>query len=199
MAIGGIQGELRGVATPWQAEYSHDHDYIHLSGNDQTRHTVSFLERIAWMSLRKAYAATLQWLRIRRGLSQAELQAQTDQGHISRLEASTRSASVDLSADLAKALGLTPLSFFALITAADEGKTVRAALKDALTELELLGVLDEELPDEPQKLTPPRKITAEEKLKAIRELRAAGLTQMEVSRKLGLPTSTVGRLWHVDG
>ncbi|WP_122509782.1 helix-turn-helix domain-containing protein [Pseudomonas viridiflava] len=151
------------------------------------------------MSLRKAYAATLQWLRMRRGLSQAELQAHTDQGHISRLEASTRSASVDLSADLAKALGLTPLSFFALITAADEGKTVRAALKAALTELELLGVLDEELPDEPQKLTPPRKITAEEKLKAIRELRAAGLTQMEVSRKLGLPTSTVGRLWHVDG
>jgi transcriptional regulator with XRE-family HTH domain len=151
------------------------------------------------MSLRKAYAATLQWLRVTRGLSQAELQTQTDQGHISRLEASTTSASVDLSADLAKALGLTPLSFFTLITAASEGKTARAALMDALAELELVGVLDEELPGEPQKLTPPRKITAEEKRKAIRELREAGLTQMEVSRKLGLPTSTVGRLWHIDG
>ena len=128
------------------------------------------------MSLRKAYAATLQWLRVRRGLSQAELQTQTDQGHISRLEASTTSASVDLSADLARALGLTPLSFFALITAASEGKTARAALMDALAELELVGVLDEELPGEPQKLTPPRKITAEEKLKAIRELREAGIT-----------------------
>ena len=151
------------------------------------------------MSLRKAYAATLQWLRIRRGLSQADLQTQTDQGHISRLEASTVSASVDLSADLAQALGVTPLSFLTLVAAAHDGKTARAALKDTLAELEKLGVLDEVLPDEPQKLTPPRKITAEEKLKAIRELRAAGLTQLEVSRKLGLPTSTVGRLWHVDG
>ncbi|PSL92036.1 helix-turn-helix domain-containing protein [Pseudomonas sp. R9.37] len=151
------------------------------------------------MSLRKAYAATLQWLRVRHGLSQAELQTQTDQGHISRLEASTTSASVDLSADLAQALGLTPLSFLTLVAAAHDGKTARAALNDALEELGRLGVLDEELPREPQKLTPPRKLAAEEKLKVIRELRAAGLTQMEVSRKLGLPTSTIGRLWHLDG
>ena len=189
----------RGLTTPWQTRNSHHHDYIHLSGNDQARHTVSFLERIAWMSLRKAYAATLQWLRVRRGLSQAELQTQTDQAHISRLEASTTSASVDLSADLAHALGLTPLSFLTLVAAAHDGKTARAALTDTLTELEQLGALDEELPSEPQKLTPPRKLAAEEKLRAIRELREAGLTQMEVSRKLGLPTSTVGRLWHLDG
>lgn len=151
------------------------------------------------MSLRKAYAATLQWLRMRRGLSQSELQTQTDQGHISRLEASTRSASVDLSADLAKALGVAPLSFLTLVAAAHEGKTARAALNDTLAELERLGVLDEELPGEPLKLTPPRKLAADEKLQAIRKLREAGLTQKEVSRKLGLPTSTVGRLWHAGG
>ncbi|MCF5652389.1 helix-turn-helix domain-containing protein [Pseudomonas syringae] len=148
------------------------------------------------MSLRKAYAATLQWLRVRRGLSQAELQTQTDQAHISRLEASTTSASVDLSADLAQALGLKPLSFLTLVAAAHDGKTARAALIDTLTELEQLGVLDDVLPGEPRKLTPPRKLAAAVKLKAIRELKEAGLSQSEVCRQLGLPSSTVGRFWH---
>jgi transcriptional regulator with XRE-family HTH domain len=95
------------------------------------------------MSLRKAYAATLQWLRIRRGLSQADLQRQADQAHISRLEASTTSASVDLSADLAKALEISPLSFFTLVAAAHEGKTARSALNDTIAELQDMGVLDE--------------------------------------------------------
>lgn len=105
------------------------------------------------MSLRKAYAATLQWLRVRNGLSQADLQHQADQAHISRLEAATTSATIDLSADLAQALGLTPLSFFTLLAAADEGKTARSVLNDSMIELMQLGILDETLPAEPQKLT----------------------------------------------
>jgi len=150
------------------------------------------------MSLRKAYAATLQWLRVRRGLSQSDLQDKADQAHISRLEAGTTSASVDLTADLADNLSVTPLSFFTLIAAANESKTPRSILLETLAELQTQGLLDEELPTEPQKLPPPRQVAAAEKLKAIRELKEAGLSQAEVSKKLGLPTSTVGRLWHVD-
>ncbi|AKV07310.1 helix-turn-helix transcriptional regulator [Pseudomonas carnis] len=151
------------------------------------------------MSLRKAYAATLQWLRVRHGLSQADLQQQTDQAHISRLEASTTSATVDLSADLAKALGLMPLSFLTLVAAADEGKTARSVLNDTMKELMQLGVLDEQLPAEPQKLTTPQRIAAAERLKAVRDLKAAGLSQAEVCRQLELPKSTVNRLWYVGG
>lgn len=151
------------------------------------------------MSLRKAYAATLQWLRVRRGLSQADLQHQTDQGHISRLEASTTSVSVDLSADIAKALGLMPLSFLTLVAAADEGKTARSVLDDTMKELLQLGVLDEKLPAEPQKLTTPQRIAAAERLKAVRDLKAAGLSQAEVCRQLELPKSTVNRLWYAGG
>jgi len=149
------------------------------------------------MSLRKAYAATLQWLRVRRGMSQSDLQSQADQAHISRLEASTTSASVDLTADLAEALGVTPLSFFTLIAAANEGKTPRSLLIETLGELQIQGLLDETLPAEPRKLPPPGQVAAAEKLKAIRELKEAGLSQVEVSKKLGLPTSTVGRMWHI--
>lgn len=151
------------------------------------------------MSLRKAYAATLQWLRVRRGLSQADLQSQADQAHVSRLEASKTSASLDLSADIAQALGVTPLSFLTLVAAAHEGKTARSALNETLTELLLLGVLDEVLPDEPQKLIPPQSAAAAEKLRAVQELKKAGVSQVEVSRQLGLPRSTVGRLWHAGG
>jgi len=147
------------------------------------------------MSLRKAYAATLQWLRVRRGLSQAELQDQADQAHISRLEASRTSASVDLSADLAQALGITPLSFLTLVTAAHGGKTARSALDETFKELQLLGVLDEELPQEPQKLIPPQSAAAAEKLRSVQELKEAGFSQVEASRQLDLPRSTVGRLW----
>lgn len=150
------------------------------------------------MSLRKAYAATLQWLRMRRGLSQSELQNQTDQGHISRLEASTRSASVDLTADIAQALGVSPLTFLTLVAASHEGKTARSALDETLAELLLLDVLDEVLPGEPQKLLAPQSAAAAEKLKAVQELKKIGLSQVEVSRQLGLPRSTVGRLWHAE-
>jgi hypothetical protein len=71
-------------------------------------------------------------------------------------------------------------------------------VRERIAELEQLGVLDDELPGEPQQLIPPRKLAADEKLKAIRKLRDKGLTQKEVSRQLELPTSTVGRLWHLD-
>ena len=151
------------------------------------------------MSLRKAYAATLQWLRVRHGLSQADLRHQADQAHISRLEAATTSATIDLSADLAQALGLTPLSLLTLVAAADEGKTARSVLNDTLIELLQLGVLDEALPAEPQKITTPQRIAAAERLKAVRDLKAAGLSQAEVCRQLDLPKSTVNRLWYVGG
>ena len=150
------------------------------------------------MSMRKAYAATLQLLRVRRGLSQADLQHQADQAHISRFEASSTSATVDLSADLAQALHVTPLAFLTLVAAAHEGKTARSALNDTLAELMYLGVLDEVLPSEPKKLTPPQSIAAAEKLRAVKKLKEAGCTQIEASRQLGLPRSTVGRLWHSD-
>ena len=132
------------------------------------------------------------------GLSQADLQHQADQAHISRLEAATTTPTIDLSADLAHALGLTPLSLLTLVAAADEGKTARSVLNESMIELMRLGVLDEALPGEPQKITTPQRIAAAERLEAVRKLKAEGLSQAEVCRHLELPRSTVGRLWHVD-
>lgn len=151
------------------------------------------------MSLRKAYAATLQWLRLRRGLSQADFKKQPDQAHISRLEASKTSATVDLTADLAQYLGLKPLSFLTLVASVHEGKTARAALDEVLAELLELGVLDEILPNEAETLTAPQTAAAAEKLKAVQELKKAGLSRAEVSLRLGMPKTTVRRFWNAEG
>lgn len=149
------------------------------------------------MSLRKAYAAAVQWLRVRQGLSQRDLHGQAaDQAHISRLEAGKVSATIDLTADLAQALGLKPLSFMSMVTGADEGKTARMVLLEALTELEHLGFADSALPGEPQKLEAPQSTAAAEKRTAVQELKAAGLTQAETSRRLGMHKATVRRHWY---
>lgn len=149
------------------------------------------------MSLRNAYGATMQWLRIRQGLSQKDLQGHAaDQAHISRLEAAKVSATFDLTFDLAQALGVRPLSFMALVTAADEGKTARTLLREALAELEDLGVLDDPLPGEPQKLEAPQSVAAAEKHKVIQEMKQAGVSQAETARQLGMPKTTVRRHWY---
>lgn len=148
------------------------------------------------MSLRNSYAATMQWLRIRQGLSQKDLHSQAaDQAHISRLEAAKVSATLDLTCDLARTLGVKPLSFMALVTAADEGRTARSVLLETLTELEQLGVIDDSLPGQPRKLEAPQTVGAAAKRKAIQELKQAGLTQAETSRRLGIHKATVQRHW----
>ena len=148
------------------------------------------------MSLRNAYAATIQWLRLRKGLSQKDLQGQAaDQAHISRLEAAKVSATFDLTFDLAQALKVSPLSLMAMIAAADEGKTARILLRETMAELEDLGVLDDPLPCEPQKLEAPQSVAAAKKHKVIQEMKQAGFSQAETARQLGLPKTTVRRHW----
>jgi len=149
------------------------------------------------MSLRNAYGATMQWLRIRKGFLQKDLQGQAaDQAHISRLEAAKVSATLDLTADLAEALGVSPLSFVTLVAAADAGKTARSMLLDTLAELESLGVLDDFLPGKPEKLEAPQSVAAAAKRKLIQELKQAGFSQAEASRKLGMHKATVRRHWY---
>jgi transcriptional regulator with XRE-family HTH domain len=149
------------------------------------------------MSVREAYAATMQWLRMRQGLSQRDLYGQAaDQAHISRLEAGKVSPTIDLTADLARALGLKPLSFVSMVAAADESKTARVVLAETLAELEQLGLADTAFPGKPQKLEAPQSVAAAQKRKAIQELKEAGLTQAEASRQLGIHEATVRRHWH---
>jgi transcriptional regulator with XRE-family HTH domain len=159
------------------------------------RHTVSFY----WdseMSLRKSYAAVVQLLRTQKGLSQAGLSGVVTQTHVSELEQGKSSATVDMSARLALALNVEPITLLALAVASHEKRSVREALLASLAEAEALGLADTLLPSEPQALAAPSVVEAKKKWLAVQGLKAKGLSQSEAARHLGMPESTLRRLWH---
>lgn len=147
------------------------------------------------MSLQKAYAAVLQLVRTKRGLTQIDTAVTVTQSHISRLEALKTSATLEVSQALASALNLQLVSFVTLVQAAQDQKSAREILQAALQELEAMDLLDERLPAEPRKLPSPKTEGAEDRWKAVQALKIKGHTQVEIVRILGMPRSTVGRLW----
>ncbi|WP_092204637.1 MULTISPECIES: helix-turn-helix transcriptional regulator [unclassified Pseudomonas] len=148
------------------------------------------------MSLRKSYAAVVQLLRTRKGLSQAKLAGSLTQAHVSELELGRSSATIEMSARLASALKVEPITLLALAAASHEKCTVREALLAALAEAESLGLADTLLPTEPQVMDPSRVLEAKRKWLAVQELKAKGLSQSEAAKHLGVPESTLRRLWH---
>lgn len=148
------------------------------------------------MSLRKSYAAVVQLLRTRKGLSQAKLAGSLTQAHVSELELGRSSATIEMSARLASALKVEPITLLALAAASHEKCTVREALLAALAEAESLGLADTPLPTEPQVMVPSRVLEAKRKWLAVQELKAKGLSQSEAAKHLGVPESTLRRLWH---
>ncbi len=148
------------------------------------------------MLLRKAYAAVLQLLRARLGLSQYDIATTITQSHVSQLEAFKTSATLEVSQELAEALHLHPLSFLALVHAAQDQRTAREILQLTLQELDAIELLDASLPIQPEQLSHPQTVAAEKKWEAVQELKREGRSQAEVVQILGMPKSTVGRLWH---
>jgi transcriptional regulator with XRE-family HTH domain len=148
------------------------------------------------MLLRKAYAAVLQLLRARLGLSQHDIATTVTQSHVSQLEAVKTSASLEVSQELAEALHLHPISLLALVHAAQDQRSAREILQLALEELDAIELLDAPLPTQPEKLSHPQTLAAEKKWEAVQELKKEGRSQAEVVQILGLPKSTVGRMWH---
>ncbi|MFK7608475.1 MULTISPECIES: helix-turn-helix domain-containing protein [Pseudomonas] len=149
------------------------------------------------MLLRQAYAAVLQTLRARLGLSQHDIALTVTQSHVSQLEAVKTSATLEVSQELAEALHLHPVSFLVLVYAAKDQRPAREVLHLALEELEANNLLDIPLPIQPEKLSYPQSVAAQKKWEAVQELKKEGHSQAEVVQILGMPKSTVGRLWHL--
>ncbi|MGF6555506.1 transcriptional regulator with XRE-family HTH domain [Pseudomonas sp. S30_BP2TU TE3576] len=150
------------------------------------------------MLLRNAYAAILQLLRTRLGLTQHDIAMTVAPSHVSQLEAVKTSPTLEVSQELAQALHLHPVSLLALVHAAKDMKTARDILLLAIEELDAIELLDTSLPTQPEKLPHPQTMAAEKKWEAVQALRKEGRSQAEVIEILGLPKSTVGRLWHKD-
>ncbi|AQT94976.1 MULTISPECIES: helix-turn-helix domain-containing protein [Pseudomonas] len=148
------------------------------------------------MSLRKSFAAALKLLRTQRGFSQVEISKTVVQSHVSQLESALTTATVDVSYELACALSIQPMTLFTLTLAGHEQKTGRQMLLDCLAELEKLDLADTLLPDEPPAKMTPAMVEARKKWVAVQEMKAQGLTQAEVRKRLALPEPTVRRLWN---
>ncbi|CAJ0557559.1 unnamed protein product, partial [Mesorhabditis spiculigera] len=148
------------------------------------------------MLLRQAYAAVLQLLRARLDLSQHDIAQTVTQSHVSQLEAVKTSATLEVSQELAEALNLHPVSFLALVHAAQDQRSAREILRLAMEELDAIELLDAALPIQPEKLSPPQTVAADKKWEAVQELKKEGHSQAEVVQMLGMPRSTVGRYWH---
>ncbi|MNR16454.1 helix-turn-helix protein [compost metagenome] len=116
--------------------------------------------------------------------------------HVSQLEAVKTSPTLEVSQELAQALHLHPVSLLALVHAAKDRKTARDILLLAIEELDAIQLLDASLPTQPEKLPHPQTVAAEQKWEAVQGLKKAGRSQAEVVEILGLPQSTVSRLWH---
>lgn len=147
------------------------------------------------MSLRYSFAAVLQLLRIRKGLSQAALSEHVLQTTVSKLELAKSSVSVDTSYALAAALEVQPTTLLALAIASYDQSSARETLLASLAEIEALGLADAPLPREPQTTTRLNVSKARKRWVSVQELKSAGVSQAEASRQLGLPESTVRRLW----
>lgn len=145
------------------------------------------------MSLRPAFAAALRFLRARRDLLQGDLALHRDQSHVSRLEAAQRGVTLQVSDDLAKALGVEPMTLLAVAYAAEHGTPPREIVARLEADLKKLNLLDEVIPLEPASQAHPVAVEAEILRKRIQALKAQGLSQAEIARQLGVSGATVSR------
>ncbi|MCY7261868.1 helix-turn-helix domain-containing protein [Pseudomonas protegens] len=150
------------------------------------------------MSLRYSFGAVLQLLSTRKGLSQAAISEGVDQTTVSKLELAKSSVSVDTSYALATALGIQTTTLLALAMASYDKKSARETLLASLSEIEALVFADASLPTQLQTTTRINVSSARKRLVAVQELTLAGVSQAEASRHLGLPESTVRRLWRQE-
>lgn len=145
------------------------------------------------MSIRSAFASALQFLRAHRKLSQKDIATQTDQSHISRLEAGERSVSLEVSQELAEALGLDPMTLLTIVYAAELGQSPREILRRIYDDLESSNLLDAKIPSSPTQTVHPVVAEASELKRKIIELMDEGHSQAEVARRLEVSKSTVTR------
>lgn len=149
------------------------------------------------MSLRQSFAAVLQMLRKRKGVTQHSMATRLDQTTVSKVESGKHSATLDVSQKLAAALDLELTALVAFTVAHDSNRTPREVLLASLAEIEALELADAIQPSVPDSKVPLNVLSAREKWHAVQELKAQGLSQSEARKQLDLPESTVRRLWHL--
>ncbi|GHS84163.1 hypothetical protein PAGU2196_49970 [Pseudomonas sp. PAGU 2196] len=154
------------------------------------------------MALMPALAALIRGIRHAKALSQEEMSGTVEARHLHNIENARSSITINKLEAVAGRLEIDPAALVVLASALSNGLSDDEVLEHLRLELKKLDVLGSR-----ESLTkyfdqgtvtrgkPGRQID-HVKLEAIRQAKAAGETQKSVSIRLGIPKSTVGRLWH---
>lgn len=148
-------------------------------------------------------AAVLRTVRAARGLSQEQLVKTLDARHLHNVEHGSTNMTLKMFDGISSHLDVDPLALLAAASSFDRHETFEEFMAYLWSELEKLremkvmdsvpaqfsnGVLIAAKGGKPA--------TSAEKIRAVLDCKAEGLTQKETSVKLGIPKSTVHKIWH---
>jgi transcriptional regulator with XRE-family HTH domain len=153
------------------------------------------------MIKRESLAAVLRLIRSARGLSKEDLQDQIDPKHLYNLENAKTGTTLDMLNTISSALSVDPLALLLLASCFDRNLSLDDALERIRAEIK--GLIDlgvvKSMPEQfvDGSLVPSKagQRSSLEKIEAVLRCRAQGMTQKETSDALGIPTSTVNRIW----
>jgi len=156
------------------------------------------------MPLRDPLAATIRLTREARGLTKDDFSGLVDPKHVYNLENSRTSVTLDTLESLASALEVDPIAMLVIAGAYERQQSPAEFLKylgkqaKAFREMGVVDGLPHQF--EGGVLIPQiagRRVS-QEKVDAVLRCKAEGMTQKEASVALGIPTSTVARIWKRD-
>ena len=154
------------------------------------------------MPLRDSLAAVLRLVRSARGLSKDDFRGQIDPKHVYNLENAKTSVTLETLETLAASLRVDPLTLLTLAASLDRNQTHEELLshlsKEAkrLSDLGVVAKWPSQFKNGLLLPLPAGKRTSPERIEAIFACRARGMTQKETAIELGIPSSTVNRIWN---
>lgn len=164
---------------------------------------LSFPLREAMMSLRSSLAAMLRSTRAARGLSQEQLGSSIGASHLHSAEHAKATVTLDMLEQICGRLEVDPVALLAMASCYARQESLpayTAHLQTELAKLEAMGVLSS-MPSHFKDgvlrtgKAGKRPIPVE-KIKAVHNCKAEGLSQKETAIKLGMSTTTVHKIWH---
>lgn len=154
------------------------------------------------MPLRDSLAAVLRLVRSARGLSKDDFQGQIDPKHVYNLENAKTNVTLETLEIVASTLQVDPLALLTLAASLEREQThdefLRYLSKEVrkLSDLGVVANWPSQFENGTLSPLPAGRRTSREKVDAVLECRARGMTQKEAADALNMSTSTVNRIWN---
>ncbi|WP_031325459.1 hypothetical protein [Pseudomonas taiwanensis] len=149
-------------------------------------------------------AAVLRTVRAARGLSQEQMVKTLEARHLHNVEHGLTNMTLKMLEGISGHLEVDPVALLAAASSFDRHETLdefMVYLRGELDKLRAMRVMD----NVPAQFSDGvliaakggKPATSAEKIRAVLDCKADGLTQKETSVKLGIPKSTVHKIWHM--